>query len=232
MDLSGWSLDGGIEFEFPPGTTMNQKTYLVIAKDSTALIAKYPALAGIIIGDFSGGLANDGDTVELKDENGNIADTVTYYDSRPWPEYADGGGCSLERKDLYADPANPQNWASSNEINDSQWKIYSYRGTAVEDGIGYNIWHEFCLGLLDSGEVLLDDISVIEDPDGSAIELIQNGSFESDTVGSAPDTVGARMVLIPYGEVTGLKIIDPIQPQALAPMGFTSNRPSRPVKTR
>ena len=49
---------------------------------------------------------------------------------------------------------------------------------------------------------------------------------------SAPDTVGARMVLIPYGEVTGLKIIDPIQPQELAPMGFTSNRPSRPAKTR
>jgi len=37
------------------------------------------------------------------------------------------------------------------------------------------------LGLLGAGEVLLDDISVIEDPDGSAIPLIQNGTFEFGT---------------------------------------------------
>ena len=48
---------------------------------------------------------------------------------------------------------------------------------------------------------------------------------------SAPDTVGARMVLVPYGDIAGLKIIDPIKPQALAPMGFTVSSPGRPGKT-
>jgi hypothetical protein len=36
------------------------------------------------------------------------------------------------------------------------------------------------LGLLDAGEVLLDDVSVIEDPAGAAIERMQNGAFEND----------------------------------------------------
>ena len=35
------------------------------------------------------------------------------------------------------------------------------------------------LGLLDAGEVLIDDVSVIEDPAGAARQLIQNGSFDS-----------------------------------------------------
>lgn len=202
LDLTEWSLDGGIDYEFPPGTTMLPKSYLVVAKDAATLIAKYPAAN--ILGNFSGGLANGGDTVELKDENGNIVDTVTYLDGKPWPEYADGGGSSLERKDLDADPSDPQSWAASNELGDSEWETYTYRGIAVEDSIGYNIWHEFCLGLLDTGEVLLDDISVIEDPDGAAIELIQNGSFEFDTVGYVP---GKWRLLGNHGTTHGRSIV-------------------------
>ncbi|MCP4593286.1 MAG: hypothetical protein GY842_21325, partial [bacterium] len=39
---------------------------------------------------------------------------------------------------------------------------------------------------LSEGEVLLDDISVVEDPAGARRELIQNGSFESDAIGAEP----------------------------------------------
>ncbi len=42
------------------------------------------------------------------------------------------------------------------------------------------------LGLLDSGEVLIDDISVREDPTGANVQVIQNGTFESDTIGQPP----------------------------------------------
>jgi len=184
VDLTGWKLEGGIEYEFPPGTKMWPKTYLVVAKDSSVLAEKYPTAD--VLGDFSGRLANEGDSVILKDENGNVADSVSYFDGKPWPGYADGGGSSLERRDMQAAACDAQNWASSNDSAEADWKRYSYRGTAAEDGIGYNIWNEFCLGLLDSGQVLLDDISVVEDPDGAAVELIQNGSFESDTLGMGP----------------------------------------------
>jgi len=40
----------------------------------------------------------------------------------------------------------------------------------------YN-YHELRLGLLSDGEVLLDNVSVVEDPTGAARELMQNGAF-------------------------------------------------------
>ena len=49
---------------------------------------------------------------------------------------------------------------------------------------------------------------------------------------SSPDTVGARMVMLPYGEIAGLKIIDPLKPQALEPMGFDTPREAASTRTR
>ena len=41
------------------------------------------------------------------------------------------------------------------------------------------------MGLLNAGEVWVDNVSVIEDPGGAERELIQNGTFEADAVGGA-----------------------------------------------
>ena len=38
----------------------------------------------------------------------------------------------------------------------------------------------------------------------------------------APDTVGARMVIVPYGSITGLKIVDILKPKAFSSLGFAS----------
>lgn len=42
---------------------------------------------------------------------------------------------------------------------------------------------------------------------------------------ASPDTVGARMVLVSYSDIVGVKITDPLQPNALAAMGFGGGRP-------
>jgi hypothetical protein len=39
---------------------------------------------------------------------------------------------------------------------------------------------------------------------------------------TAPDTVGARMVLLPYSQIAGLKITDPLPIQALESAGFVA----------
>ncbi len=36
----------------------------------------------------------------------------------------------------------------------------------------------------------------------------------------APDTVGARFVLLPYQNVVGLKIVDVVKPKVFSAMGF------------
>ena len=45
------------------------------------------------------------------------------------------------------------------------------------------LWQEFAFGMLDgAGEVLIDDVSVVELPSSSAIERIQNGNFSAGNV--------------------------------------------------
>ncbi len=117
---------------------------------------------------------------------GNPVDRVHYYDDGRWPSQADGGGATLELRDPDADNGCVSAWGGSIETAGNDWVTYAYTDVAEEDGIGADIWHEFVLGLLSDGEVLLDDISVVEDPARSRLELIQNGTFQSDELGESP----------------------------------------------
>ena len=176
-DLGGWQLVDAVAYEFPAGTVLAPDSYLVVAGDAEAVGAEHPDVA--VVGDFSGRLGNASDRILLLDANGNPADEVRYFDGGRWPAAADGGGSSLELRDVWADNTAPEAWAASDEGPRSQWVSYSYRGPAEPSVVGPDgQWEEFVLGLLDAGEVLLDDLSVVEDPDGAGLELIPNGTFD------------------------------------------------------
>jgi hypothetical protein len=181
VDLAGWGLEGGVSYTFPAGSSIPVGGYLVVAENATTLAAKFPAIT--IAGQFSGGLSNSGEQVVLADALGNPVDEVFYRDGGKWPEIADGGGSSLELRDSDADNRYPESWAPHDSGDLSSWQTYTYRTVAESDGQGNNVYHEFLLGLLDAGELLLDDVSVIENPDSAAVEFIQNGSFQGDAVG-------------------------------------------------
>lgn len=185
VDLSAWKLSGGIGYDFPLATSIPSGGFLVVAKDAPSLAAKHPAAT--IVGNFSNRLGNGGDLIVLEDAVGNPVDEVIYHDSGHWHKSADGGGSSLELRNPEADNRDASSWASSNETARSSWLTYTYEGIAQDDGIGNNVYHEFLLGLLQAGELLLDDVSVIEDPGGTNIQFIQNGSFERDALGAVPD---------------------------------------------
>ncbi|MDB4726567.1 lamin tail domain-containing protein [bacterium] len=182
IDLSSWEINGGISYNFPVGTMLASGEYLVVAKDASALAQKHPGIT--IVGDFSGSLGNGGDHLVLEDAHGNPADEVTYFDGGKWPGKADGGGSSVELLDPDADNNTATAWAASDETERSSWNTFTYEEVAVSDGIGNNAYHEFLIALLDSGEFLLDDVSVIEN---GSTEMIQNGDFEGDSLGSTAD---------------------------------------------
>jgi len=182
VDLSNWSVKGGVSYDFVPGTTLGAGEYLVLAKDAAALGAKHPG--SNIVGDFSGKLSNSGESLILRDANTNPVDQVRYFDSGKWHPAADGGGSSLELRDPDSDNSVAGAWSPSDEISRSGWQTFSYEEVAVNDGIGSNVYHEFLIALLDAGEFLLDDVSVVEDGN---IEFIQNGDFESDALGSTAE---------------------------------------------
>src|SRR5204863_4005517 len=99
-----------------------------------------------------------------------------------WPELADGGGSSLERRSPFADGMSPENWAASNESARGQWQTITYTGQGSTIGTDPTNWNEFVFGLLSEGSFLIDDISVKEVSVGNR-ELIQNGTFDT---GAAP----------------------------------------------
>ena len=179
IDVSGWSLDNAVEFTFPPGTNIPAGGYLVVAKDASALAAKWPAVAGIITGNFNGSFSNSGERISLKDASGNPADQIRYFTGGVWPSLPDGDGASLELRDPRADNANGTAWAASDESGDAAWQTVTYRMVSGQRFGQEQLWKEFRIGMLAAGECLVDDVSVVRDPDGARQQLIQGGDFET-----------------------------------------------------
>lgn len=174
VDLSGWRLAEGANFSFPVGTSLAAGGYLVVAEDVGYMGSLHPGVN--VLGNLAERLSRRGARIELLDASGNLADEVQYYDGGRWPGYADGGGSTLELRDPDADNSRAEAWAASDESGRSAWKTYSYVATAAA-GVGPSQWNEFVMGLLGDGEVLLDDVHVVETPDTTPRELLQNGTF-------------------------------------------------------
>ncbi|PYL01620.1 MAG: hypothetical protein DME19_00970 [Verrucomicrobia bacterium] len=182
VDLTGWRLEGAVDFTFPSNTVLAADAYVVVANHAAALRAKYPGIA--VLGDWSGKLSHRGDRIQLRDAQDNPVNEVSYYDDSPWPAYADGGGSSLELRDPRADNSVPEAWAASLEGAKTSWRRYSYRARAINPVYSPNLFsfHEFRLGLLSEGEALLDNITVVEVPTNApARQLLQNTDFTSGT---------------------------------------------------
>ena len=178
VDLGGWQLKEAVDFEFPPNTMLAPGEYLVVAGDVAAFQAAHPSV--MALGPFEGSLSNSNERILLDDAFGNPADEVHYFDGGRWPEFADGSGASLELRDPDADNSQGGAWAASDEGARSEWHTYTYRGIAETRGGTPTLWQEFAFGLLDgAGEVLIDDVSVTENPATTAVERIQNGSFSA-----------------------------------------------------
>jgi hypothetical protein len=176
LDLTGWAVGGGIDYNFAPGTTLPAGGYLVLANDVGYMQTNYPGIA--VVGPFTRKLSHHDDVIILTDAAGNVANQVHYYGGGRWPGYADGGGSSLELRDAWADNSQPEAWAASDESTRSSWSNYTYQAVS-SNVLGPTRWNELQLGLLDAGECLLDDLHVVESPATAPVELLQNGSFET-----------------------------------------------------
>ena len=130
VDISGWTLDGGISYTFPTNTTVASGAFAVIAKNPARLAIVYSLNATNILGPYSGYLGNSSDTVRLLDLSGNTIDAVSYSSFFPWAQSADALGCSdrltglnstnyqykgrsLQRVSVTWPSSDPANWLAS-----------------------------------------------------------------------------------------------------------------------
>ncbi|MBT6463956.1 MAG: DUF5011 domain-containing protein [Opitutae bacterium] len=178
VNLSGWEFSDGISFDFPAGTTLAAGEYACIARNPAEFTSGFPTAR--LLGEFAGSLSRSGERIVLSDTNRNPADEVRYYDGGRWPRAADGGGASLELRDLDADNNVAESWAASIETQKTSWNHYSYSGIAVASRGPDSKWTEFNMGLISAGEILIDDISVMEKGGAEKIDNVDFSRGSSD----------------------------------------------------
>lgn len=110
IDVGNWSLDGGIRFTIPAGTTIPAGGYLVIAENPATILAEFGVPA---LGPYDGGLNSRGELVELRDAAGLLQDEVDYGIGFPWPTRAKGEGSSMELINPLLDNDLGSSWRSS-----------------------------------------------------------------------------------------------------------------------
>ena len=182
VNLAGWQFTAGVTFTFPK-ITIAPNAYLVVAKSTTNLFAKYTNLnSANTVGNFGGKLSHNGELVMLSmpETLGTNAilvseDQVTYGVGGRWGEWSGGGGSSLELIDPHANHRLAANWADSDESQKSSWVDIENTGV-LDNGANYDAAIDYAqIGPLDAGECLVDDIEV--DRNGS--NYVSNGTFES-----------------------------------------------------
>ena len=115
VDLSGWTLQGGVELTIAPGTVLGPGEHLVLGRDAAALQARQAPRA---LGGWKGSLKNRGGILTLTNRTGRLVFSVHYKDGRGangglWPERPDGDGPSLELIQPHPDAHRPWYWAPS-----------------------------------------------------------------------------------------------------------------------
>ena len=198
LDLSRWRFTQGIDFTFPPGTTLAPDSYLVVARNLSRLLTNYTQLNDTnAIGDFSGSLANGGERLVLSMPHPNLTTNdlgvvetnwiyfdiceTRWYPGGRWGTYADGGGSSLELIDPHSDPLRASNWADSDESKKAQWTTVSVTGKLDNGNQDYPP-DRLHIGMQGLGECMVDDVEVLT---AGGASVLSNGGFESGTMPNA-----------------------------------------------
>lgn len=108
VNLLDWEITEGVSLTFPDHM-LAPGEYVVASADPE----EFNALFGVDSYQFSGGLSNGGEDVELSDPFGNAYAYVDYDDGGDWYPVTDGEGPSLTFCDPELDNNDPANWAAS-----------------------------------------------------------------------------------------------------------------------
>jgi hypothetical protein len=120
LDIAGFRLDGAIGIDFRGVDPVAPAATVLVVSDLAAFASLYGTQGIRIVGEYGGRLSNAGERLRLLDPAGDTILDVPYDDL--WFPETDGGGRSLEMRDLLADPAawgDGGSWRPSVEIGGS-----------------------------------------------------------------------------------------------------------------
>lgn len=111
FDLSGWEVNG-VDYQFPGGSFIAPRSYLVLAKDRTPFMTAFGPTVPVFDG-FSGNLQSNGETLSLLKPGAVtnqpiVVDRVRYESILPWPVVTPGA--ALQLRDAAQDNSRVANW--------------------------------------------------------------------------------------------------------------------------
>jgi len=182
LDLTGWRITGGVEYQFPAGFKIEAGQFAVIAADPAALAGEY-GLQGVL-GPFTGRLNNGGDTLQMLNAASAVRLEVSYEADGPWPVSADGAGHSLVLARPSYGEDDPRAWAASELIGGSPGEIDALRPSALKS------------------VVINEYLAHTDDPVLDFIELYNASNAEVDISGSIlTDDLSTNRFRVPAGTI-------------------------------
>ncbi len=195
FDLSDWRVNG-LDYTFPPGSVLEPRSYLVLAKNRSVFAGAYGA--GALFDEFGGALQLDGETLTLLQPGpipGEeiVVDRVRYEGALPWAAAAaDGAGSSYQLIDHGQDNSRAGNWTaryvpavyqggvSTPARTNSGWRFVSFTGS-IGSGVGGGQQRLLLyLGETNGASALVDDLALVAGAEpGVGYNYIRNGDFES-----------------------------------------------------
>ena len=194
VDLSGWMLQGAGDFVFEKGTTIEGRSFLVVAKDPSAI-------AGAL-GPLAGALANNGEMLTLRNHNGRIMDRMDFRDSWPWPTGPDGSGATLAKRLPTSSSGRSGHWSASRAIGGTPGEVNDTgvpRKLVVFSEAPASTEKPFWIELFNAGEAVTD-LGTIALLTGSGERVLLSDSLAPRAYSQVPLEVapaeGMRVFLI------------------------------------
>ncbi len=141
INMINMEFEKGLRLKFEEDLIIQPGGFIVIAEDEFWFQQKYGFVPDAV---YKGKLDNGGENLWLVDPIGNIADSIRYNDSDPWPATADKGYYSVALKECLTDNAVPTNWSIQSvlttpgaENNFTNFGSHGFSGIVINE-IHYN----------------------------------------------------------------------------------------------
>lgn len=151
IELQLTSLSGGVNFTVAAPTALAPGERVVVVENTAAFQLRYGSSIRII-GQWTGGLDNGGETLTLSDQAGKVVQSFTYEDGddpgeEAWPSAPDGTGPSLVILNSEGDYNDGTNWVASNTTHGTpgaEEVIFSgdYNTDGIVDAADYTVWRD------------------------------------------------------------------------------------------
>ena len=115
IDCSGLIITDAIEFVVPTNTLLNAHQHLILVRNKAAFEYRYGTnLPALVIGNYSGKLSNDRESIAILNNLGITLHAFEYQDS--WAPRSDGKNSSLQTLLPTSSYTNSSNWQASHSV--------------------------------------------------------------------------------------------------------------------